>query len=339
LRSAEKPDRLRGPQAEVVWCDELAAWQRLREAWDNLNMAIRLGVRTRFVVTTTPKPKHVVRELLADPNTVVTRGSTYDNAENLAVNFLQRVLRRYEGTRTGRQELHGELLEEAEGALWSRARIELLRRFIGKDNIPPMARWVVALDPADGKEDGDEHAIAVASLGLDHHFYVWWSEGTRKSPREWIKRSVQIRNHYRADRIIAEVNHGGTWIESVLRTVDKNAPYLAVHAAEGKRTRAEPVAALYEQGRVHHVMPEQTGVPSLDNPFAELEDQMTNHEFLPGEPSPDRLDALVWAISALQQGTGDIDVDRHRRPGRTPPSPEHPTGRRRGEDDLMTKPF
>jgi phage terminase large subunit-like protein len=333
LRSAEKPDRLRGPQAEVVWCDELAAWMRLNEAWTNLNMAIRLGALTRFLVTTTPKPKAVVRELISDANTVITRGSTYDNAPNLADNFIIRVRRKYEGTRTGRQELHGEVLEEAEGALWTRSLLELLRRRFGVDRIPAMARIVIALDPADGKSEGDEMAIAVAGLGLDHHYYVWWSEGSRVSPRSWMRRAVQLRHHYRADRIIAEVNHGGAWIEAVLRTVDANAPYLAIHAAEGKRTRAEPVAALYEQRRVHHVMPTPVGDPAIDNPFAELEDQMTNHEFKPGEPSPDRLDAAVWAIAALQQGVGDIDVGSHTttRKGHGPPSGI--------TDDLLDRPF
>jgi phage terminase large subunit-like protein len=257
------------------------------EAWDNLELGLRLGSSPRIVATTTPRPILLLRQLLCDPMTVVTRGSTYDNIPNLPPEFIARVKKKYEGTRLGRQELHAELLEDVPGgALWTRERIEANRLAV----VPcDMVRIVVAVDPAVTSGEGaNETGIVVAGLDVNGHGYLIEDLSGRMSPDGWAQRAVRAYHHYGADRIVGEVNNGGDLIENVLRTVDPNVSYKSVHASRAKMVRAEPIAALYEQGRIQHA-----GL------FPELEEQMCS--FVPGQydGSPDRLDALVWAMTEL----------------------------------------
>ena len=259
LYSADEPDRLRGPQHDAAWTDELAAW-RYPEAWDQLMFGLRLGTDPRVVVTTTPRPTPLIRQLISLPTTVVTRGSTYENRAHLAGAFYESIVRQYEGTRMGRQELLAELLDDNPGALFRRDDIEKAR----VREAPPLVRIVVAVDPAvSSGESSNETGIVVAGLGVDAHAYVLADVSGRLTPYEWAQRAVDSYHAHRADRIIAERNQGGALVESNLRTVDPRIPYKGVTATRGKTTRAEPVAALYEQGRVHHV-----------GCFPKLEDQM-----------------------------------------------------------------
>lgn len=286
LFSADEPDRLRGPQFDAAWCDELAAW-RYPAAWDMLMMALRLGTSPRAVVTTTPKPVKLIRMLLAAPDCIVTRGTTRDNAANLAPGFLTAILTQYEGTRLGRQELDAELLDDMPGALWSRDAIERAR----VDAAPVLRRVVVAIDPAvSAGEDADETGILVAALGQDGQGYVLDDLSGRYSPHDWAARAIDAYRAHRADRIVAEVNNGGAMVEATLRVLDAGISYKGVHASRGKLARAEPVAALYEQGRIHHV-----------GAFPALEDQLCAFTGGPMShmASPDRVDALVWALSEL----------------------------------------
>ena len=289
LFSAEEPERLRGPQHEVMWADELAAWKYLRETWDMAMFGLRLGTRPRICITTTPKPLPVLREIVKDPRTVITRGSTVDNAQNLAPAFLQAIRDKYEGTRLGRQELNAEVLDDVPGALFTREMIDkaLVRA------APDLVRVVVAVDPSGTKgesDKGDSIGIVVAGKGTDGNAYVLADRTCKLSPDGWGKRVVAAYHEFNADRIVAERNFGGAMVEHVIRTVEPRAAYREVTASRGKIARAEPVAALYEQSKVKHV-----------GGFSELEDQMcalTPDGFL-GDGSPDRADALVWAITEL----------------------------------------
>lgn len=292
LFSADEPERLRGPQHDLAWCDELAAW-RYPAAWDMLMLGLRLGRDPRVVVTTTPRPIHLIRMLLADPMVVVTRGRTVENRDNLAAAFLEQIIRHYEGTRLGRQELDAELLEDVPGALWSRAIIEAGR----VSGHPELRRVVVAIDPAAASgEHADETGIVVAGGDANGHAYVLADISGRYAPAEWARAAITAYYTHAADRIVAEVNNGGEMVEAMLRMIDPNVSFRAVRAARGKTIRAEPVAALYEQGRVRHV-----------GAFPRLEDQMcafaaraqgTFDRRMTGR-SPDRVDALVWAITEL----------------------------------------
>jgi predicted phage terminase large subunit-like protein len=289
--SADEPERLRGPQHDAAWCDELAAW-RYPEAWDMLMFGLRLGDDPRVVVTTTPRPVRLIRELLADETTVTTRGSTWDNRPNLAPAFLAQIVRKYEGTRLGRQELDAELLDDTPGALWTRAVIERDRVGHGK-SLPELTRIVVAIDPAaTSGEEADETAIIVAARDRSGHGYVLADLSGRHPPTEWARIAVRAYCHHDADRIIAEVNNGGEMVEATIRMIDPDVAYKAVRASRGKVTRAEPVAALYEQGRVHHL-----------GAFPALEDQMcaftSDFDRNAAGYSPDRVDALVWAMTEL----------------------------------------
>jgi phage terminase large subunit-like protein len=291
LFSADEPDRLRGPQCEAAWADEVAAW-RHPEAWDMLQLGLRLGPDPKQIVTTTPRPVRVVRELLADPNTVTVRGSTYENRANLAPAFFSQIIKRYEGTRLGRQELYAELLDDVPGALWSRSMFGDYRapQNLYHDGVlgPDMARVVVAIDPAvSASETSDETGIIAAGLGNDGRGYVLADRSLRTSPDAWARRAVSAYHEFKADRIVAEANNGGEMVRLTIRTVDPNVPVTLVHASRGKYVRAEPVAALYEQGRVSHV-----------EPFPDLEDQLCSYTPESGD-SPDRLDALVWALTEL----------------------------------------
>ncbi len=298
--SADEPDRLRGPQHDFAWVDELGAW-RYPAAWDMLMFGLRLGDRPRVVVTTTPRPISLIRDLVASPTTRVTRGSTFDNEANLAPEFLSVIVSKYQGTELGRQEIYAELLREASGALWTRKAIEAAQ--IDPGAAPELKRVVVAIDPAvTSGERADETGLVVAGLGVDGLVYVLRDASGRFSPDEWARRAVGLYDEHVADRIIGETNNGGEMVEATLRTVRRAVSYKAVTATRGKRTRAEPVAALYEQGRVKHA-----GV------FPALEDQMCNWTPGGGEASPDRLDALVWAVTELMlepQSTGLLDYYR-----------------------------
>ena len=280
--SADEPDRLRGPNHDLAWADEIAAW-RYPEAWDQLIFGLRIGSHPRVVATTTPKPTKLIRELVERPDAVVTRGSTYDNAENLSETFLAEMRSRYEGTRLGRQELEAELLLDADGALWTRDSLERNRT----TTMPDLDRVVVAIDPATTSgSNSDETGIVVAGVDSSGNGYVLEDRSLRGSPAEWASAAVAAFHVHKADRIVAEANQGGDMISHTLRTVDDGVPIRLVHASRGKRTRAEPVAALYEQGRVHHV-----------GQLPELEDQLCT--WTPDSNSPDRLDALVWAMTDL----------------------------------------
>ena len=280
--SADKPDMLRGPQHDGAWADELAAW-RYPEAWDMLMFGLRLGADPRCCVTTTPRPTKIIKELVQSVTTVITGGSTYDNVANLAQAFIEQIIRKYEGTRLGQQELYAKLLEDNPGALWQRDLIEQYRVV----RMPEMKRIVVALDPsATGGEEADEAGIIVAGRGVDDHMYVLEDLSLRASPLGWGRAAVTAYHKHGADRLVAEVNNGGEMVELTVRTIDTNVSYKSVHASRGKQTRAEPIAALYEQGRCHHV-----GL------FGELEDEMC--QWMPGDGSPNRLDALVWAGTEL----------------------------------------
>jgi len=293
LFSADEPQRLRGPQHDLAWADEICAWRRPQEAWDMLMFGLRLGGRPRIVVTTTPKPMPLLRELAAASTTRLTHGSTYHNKDNLAPTFLTTIIGKYEGTRLGRQELHAELLEQADGALWTRKMVEAAR--VPAEPAPVLKRAVVAIDPAvTSGEHSDETGIVVAGIGHDGLVYVVQDASGRYTPNEWAVRAINLFRLHQADRIVAETNNGGEMIEVTLRTVMQDVAFKAVSASKGKQTRAEPVAALYEQGRVRHA-----------GGFPALEDQMCNWEPGSGAPSPDRVDALVWALTELVLGPHD----------------------------------
>lgn len=288
--SADEPERLRGPQHDAAACDELGSW-RHPQAWDMLMFGLRLGRNPQCVVATTPRPTKLIRDLLVREghDVAVTRGTTYENRDNLAPTFFQQILRRYEGTRLGRQELEAELLEDTLGALWSSEIIEAARLH----SAPSLARVVVAIDPAvTSGEDADETGIIVAGKDSEGHGYVLADQSGRYAPAEWAGTAIAAYRKHAADRIVAEVNNGGDMVEATLRMINPNVPFTAVRASRGKVVRAEPVAALYEQGRIHHV-----GL------LAKLEDQMTSFtsdfDRARAGYSPDRVDALVWALTDL----------------------------------------
>ena len=283
LFSAEEPDRLRGPQFYKLWADELAAWKYDRETWDNAQMALRLGVHPQAIVTTTPRPTKLIRELLKAPNTFLTQGTTYENRDNLAENWFQSIIKKYENTRIGRQELMAELLEDVEGALWTLKMIEENR----VKEPAELRRIVVGVDPAvTSNPNSDETGIVIGGLGVDGLGYVLKDVSGIFSPNDWAKRIIFNYHEYKADRVVAEVNNGGDLVEVNIRIVDKNVSYKDVHASKGKRIRAEPISALYEQGRIKHV-----------GGFPKLEDEMTTWDG--GTISPNRLDALVWTFTEL----------------------------------------
>jgi phage terminase large subunit-like protein len=281
--SGDAPEQLRGPQHHHAWCDELAKWKYAIDCWDNLELGLRLGDDPRCVVTTTPRPIPLLKQLLADPGTVVTRGSTYDNTVNMAPSFKERILARYEGTRLGRQELYAEVLEDTPGALWSRQLLEDTR----VRAVPALKRIFVGLDP------GGDAGIVAAGLGEDGHGYVLDDRSVSGSPATWAGQAIATYHTLQANAIVAERNHGGEMVELTLRTQDPKVSVQTVWASQGKYARAEPVSALYEQRKVHHV-----------GMFAAMEDELCN--WVPGEglPSPNRLDALVWALTALMLGPG-----------------------------------
>ena len=305
LFNGTEPDQLRGPQFDAAWIDELAKYRYAQETWDMLQFGLRLGDDPRQVITTTPRPIKTLKAILHEPGVVVTKGSTYDNKANLAPKFLAKIEARYAGTRLGRQELDAEILDDAPDALWSRAKLDLHRILLkeGKHfykgqpfKLPDMQRIVVAIDPASSAGgDGDvsggaETGIIVAGIGTDGRGYLLDDLTTAADPNGWALRAVKAFDDFKADLIVAEQNQGGAMVEAVIRSVRKNAPILMVHASRGKVTRAEPIAALYEQGRISHV-----------GAFPALDDQMV--VFTPfgieGGTTADRVDAKVWAFTQL----------------------------------------
>lgn len=294
LYNATEPDQLRGPQHDAAWCDELAKWRYCQETWDQLQFGLRLGSYPRTIITTTPRPLPLVRKLVSDPNVAVTRGATWDNAQNMPVSFIREIEDKYGGTRLGRQELEGEILEDIPGALWTRESIDNHRL---KDDVPDFERIIVSVDPAASSNEGsDETGIVVVGLARDKEGYARGyvlEDGSLKgSPEEWAKKAVSLYRKHSADKIVAEKNNGGDMVGSVIKAVDRSIPIKLVHASRGKYVRAEPISALYEQGRVHHV-----------GRFDHLEDQMClfsidnfkNTNF----GSPDRVDALVWGLTEI----------------------------------------
>jgi phage terminase large subunit-like protein len=287
--SAEDPDSLRGPQFDAAWCDELAKWRHADAAFDMLQFGLRLGAQPRQLITTTPRPIALIKRLVADPRTAVTRAGTKANASNLSPAFLDAVIGRYAGTRLGRQEIDGEIIEERSDALWTRAMIEAAR----VDVAPELMRIVVGIDPpASAREGADACGIVAAGRAQDGCVYVLADVSAQGlSPDAWAMRAIALYRRLQADAIVAEVNQGGDMVGAVLRNVDAAVPVKTVHATRGKYVRAEPVAALYAQGRVKHVRP----------PMIELEDQLCDFsaDGLSAGGSPDRLDALVWAVTEL----------------------------------------
>ncbi|APY13306.1 ATP-binding protein [Brucella sp. 10RB9214] len=291
LFSSEDPDSLRGPQFDAAWCDELAKWKNPQETWDMLQFGLRLGDNPRQVVTTTPRAVPLLKALLTDRTVSMTHMRTAENAGNLAEGFMQTIARRYAGTRLGRQELDGELVEERPGALWSRDRIEQCF----EENPPPLARIVVAVDPpASSGKASDACGIVVAGIDAEGVGHVLADESmTMAKPHQWARRAIALYHTHEADAIVAEVNQGGEMVAAVLAAEDSSVPVLKRRASRGKWLRAEPVAALYEQGRVRHA-----------GRFPALEDEMCDFapEGLSSGRSPDRLDALVWALGELMLG-------------------------------------
>jgi phage terminase large subunit-like protein len=290
LFSGEEPDRLRGPQFHGGWFDELAAF-KYAEAFDQYKFGLRLGEHPQTVITTTPRPTKQIRELAKREDVRVVRGSTFDNAANLSESALAELRLRYEGTKLGRQELYGEIIDDNDHALWNRRNIDENR----ETTPPPLARIVVAIDPAvTSSDDSDETGIVVAGVANDGHYYILEDVSLKASPEKWARQAVEAYHRWKADRIIGETNNGGDMIEALLRQVDSRVSYKKVTATRGKAVRAEPIAALYEQKRAHHV-----GV------FPNLEDQMCNWT-IDDKSSPDRMDAMVWALTELMTSQSAI---------------------------------
>ena len=298
LFSAEEPDRLRGPQHMKLWCDEIAGWQYPDTCWEQAEFGLRLGAKPQTVITTTPKPTKLIKMLANSKSTYLTQGTTYDNRSNLAPPFFDTIITKYEGTRLGRQELNAEILEDRPGALWTLKAIDTDR----VSRLPELRRVVVGVDPAvsSGDESAEWGIVCVAEGASPSgqewppHYYVLDDLSGRYTPNDAAKVVVSSYKAYKADRIVAEVNNGGDLVEAILRNVDHAFAYKAVHASRGKLTRAEPIAALYEQHRVHHV-----------RTFGMLEDQMCDYVPMTSK-SPDRMDALVWALTEL---TGDDEQE------------------------------
>jgi len=325
LYSADEPERLRGPQHDLAAVDELGSWRR-PEAWDNLMFGLRSGERPLCAVATTPRPVKLIRDLVSreGDGVVVTRGASHENRSNLAPEFFDLITKKYEGTRLGRQELMGELLVDVPGALWKRDQLDRLRR----SQAPTSLRIVVAIDPSGtGGEEADECGIVAAGIDEDGRGWVLADASGVYQPTEWAKRAIGLYHRLHANCIVAETNFGGQMVEATIRAIDRNVAYRSVTASRGKVARAEPVAALYEQGRVHHL-----------GAFAELEDQMcaftAAFDRAKGGFSPGRVDALVWALTDLilqpMKGWGIYELYRRQseaakqrnKPGPSKPQPQ-----------------
>jgi phage terminase large subunit-like protein len=283
--SGDDPDQLRGPEHDTVWIDELAKMRYPQETWDNMELGLRLGPDPRVICTTTPRPIPIIKKLVADPDTIDVVGSSYENKENLSPHFIRRIEKQYEGTRLGRQEIWGDILDDVLGALWNRSILEASRVNL----TPELFRIVVAVDPAASTGDTGIVVVGIGWHNGEIHGFTLDDLTLSGSPATWGNAVVAAYHKWKADCIVAEVNHGGDMVERVIRTVPGGARvhYKCVRASRGKRVRAEPVAGLFEQGRAHHV-----------GYFADLEDQLCSWTPEDSE-SPDRLDAEVWAYTEL----------------------------------------
>ena len=291
--SADTPDSLRGPQFHFAWTDELAAWQ-YEDTWNQLQFGLRLGDNPQTVITTTPRPTKLIKDLIKRDTTIVTRGSTFDNAENLSQSALLEMQMRYGGTRLGQQELYGAVLDDNPGALWNRANLEATR--IKPELVPNLVRVVVGVDPAvTSGEDSDSTGIVVAGMSSDGQYYVLADDTIKASPQVWAEKAISSFEQHKADRIIAEVNNGGDLVVHLLQQVKNTVPVKKVTASRGKAVRAEPIAALFEQGRAH-----------LVGYYPELEDQLCEWEPGTNMSSPDRMDAMVWALTELSEGSNAL---------------------------------
>ena len=290
--SADTPDSLRGPQFHFAWTDELAAWQ-YDDTWNQLQFGLRLGDHTQTVITTTPRPTKLIKDLVKRESTVVTRGSTFDNAENLSQSALLEMQSRYAGTRLGQQELYGAILDDNPGALWSRGLLETAR----VQEPPHLTRVVVGIDPAvTSGDESDSTGIVVAGLSPDGHYYILADYTLKASPQVWAEKAVYAFELHKADRIIAETNNGGDLVVHLLQQVKNTVPVKKVTASRGKTVRAEPIAALSEQGKLHMV-----------GYFPELEDELCEYEPGISTKSPDRMDAMVWAVTELSEGSNALN--------------------------------
>lgn len=299
IYSADEPERFRGKQHAYVWADEIAAWRYLEEAWTQMLLGLRLGRHPQIIATTTPRPYKIIKELVLDPNWVVTRGTTYDNLGNLAPQFRKTILSKYEGTRMGRQELNAEILDDVEGALWQRQLIDQTRLMWRDMEAIHLNRVVTGVDPG-----GTQAQTGIVTVGKDSRRPFMWKSVKQNddhcytlddatapgaSPNDWGMAAVNSYAKFHGDRIVGETNNGGPMVQSTIKTVDRRAAFKGVHASRGKQARAEPVAALMEQGRAHMV-----------GSYPELEDELC--QWVPGDPampSPNRLDAYVWAVTEL----------------------------------------
>ena len=301
--SAENPDQLRGPEFDFFWADELCSWNKLSETWDNLEMASRqkgpLGHPPQGIITTTPRPLKKLKEIMDDPGTVLRTWSTFRNVANLDEKWAQKIIRRYEGTRLGRQELHAEFLSEVAGALWGRENLDETR--VSSKDLPEFTKITIGVDPQH-REDikrkkmwEPETGIIVAAKGKDGHAYILNDLSGNYPPDEWGRKIVQAYEDFEANVVVAETNDGGDMVKHTINTINKAVKIKTVRVKKGKVTRAEPISALYEQRRVHHV-----GV------FGQLEDQMCGWSGAESEPSPDRIDALVYALDELRLNDGAI---------------------------------
>jgi len=290
--SADDPESLRGPQHDAAWLDELCKWRYQQEAYDQLQFGLRLGKRPLQCITTTPKPTKLLKSIIKRKSTRITRGSTYDNLMNMAPTFREAIVGKYEGTRLGRQELFAEILDDNPNALFNQALIDQYRH-----PVPDLARIVVAVDPpVSSHEKSDECGIVSAGCTDKKQYYVLGDHSVQgKSPEGWAQQAIKAYYNFQADAIVAEVNQGGDMVQSVINSIDSSIRVIKVHATRGKTKRAEPVAGLYEQGKVHHV-----GTLSV------LEDQMCDWDPSLGDhqDSPDRMDAVVWGITNLMAGVG-----------------------------------
>jgi len=300
LYTADKPDRLRGPQHHWAICDELAAWRYIQDAWDMLMMGLRLGETPQCAIATTPRPIKLLRQLLLDPAVAVTRGNTYENRGNLAPAFFSQILRKYEGTRLGRQEIGAEILDDVPGALWTHSKLEENRIA----HAPNLKRIVIGVDPAvsANMDSSNETGIIIAGVDANEEGYVLDDLSGIYTPLEWARSVIGAYDKHGADAVVGEVNQGGDLVESNIKSVAEimhlkgerstgEINFKAVRATRGKYVRAEPISAIDEQGRIHHV-----------GMLAALEDQLCS--WIPGEDSPDRMDARVWAFTELMLGGG-----------------------------------
>jgi len=303
IYSGDEPDQLRGPQHQKAWVDELAKFKYHVETWDNLEMELRKGDNPQVICTTTPRPIKIIKDLIVDNRTVETRGNTLDNRDNLNPEFLERMITKYQDTRLGRQELNGDILDDNPGALWRRSWIEDFRV---SDN-PVLDRIVVGVDPAvTNNPDSDETGIVVVGISKEgepdkitgrkvSHFYVLDDYSIKGTTNQWATAAVSAYHKHKADKMIGEGNQGGDLVESNIRNIDQYISYKKVHARQGKSARCEPISALCEQGRVHHV-----------GYYQELEDQMCEWDPQSSD-SPDRVDALTWAITELMGGPQPLE--------------------------------